>query len=368
VPISNIYIDKAVSDFPETASILKRLNKPYQIIHNAQQLFKSISSEEDPVTSGKNILFLTQNKGAFIKKCPGTSSYICCDYQILHIGNFCSMDCSYCILQAYFHPPVLQYFVNYGDLFKKIELQFSLKKISRIGTGEFTDSMIWEHMSDLTQELITRFSFQNRSVLELKTKTSAVNSLKHLSHNQKTITSWSLNSESVVNTEERHTASLSARLKAAAQCESMGYPLAFHFDPLVIYDGCEKDYIKVIEKMFNRVSPERIVWISLGSFRFIPSLKPIIQKRFPDSTIIYGEFISGLDGKMRYFKPLRINLYKKIISFIREISPDILVYLCMEDDEVWKKSFGFVPSEKGGLPRMLDESAIRHCNLDKSYL
>ncbi|MFO7557845.1 MAG: hypothetical protein R6X10_03360 [Desulfobacterales bacterium] len=188
------------------------------------------------------------------------------------------------------------------------------------------------------------------------------------SADEKTITSWSLNSEAVIDSEERYTASLSARLHAAAQCESLGYPLAFHFDPLVIYDGCEKAYLKVIEKMFNCVSPERIVWISLGSFRFIPSLKPIIQKRFPESTIIYGEFISGLDGKMRYFKPLRINLYKKIVSFIREISPDVLIYLCMEDDEVWKKSLGFVPSEKGGLPRMLDESAIRHCNLDRSYL
>jgi spore photoproduct lyase len=368
VPIANIYIDEAVSDFPETVSILKRINKPHQIIHNIKQLFDQVSSEEDPVTSGKNILFLTQNKGAFLKKCPGTSFYTCCDYQILHIGNFCSMDCSYCILQAYFHPPVLQYFVNYRDLFEEIGSQFSLKKINRIGTGEFTDSMIWEHMSDLTQQLINRFSFQDTSVLELKTKTSAIKSLKHLSHNQKTIASWSLNSEAVIDNEERQTSSLAARLRAAAQCESMGYPLAFHFDPLVIYDGCEKAYIEVIEKMFNCISPERIVWISLGSFRFIPSLKPIIQKRFPESTIIYGEFISGLDGKMRYFKPLRINLYKKIISFIRKISSDVLVYLCMEDDEVWKKSLGFVPSEKGGLPRMLDESAIRHCNLDRSYL
>ncbi|OQY57486.1 MAG: hypothetical protein B6245_16810, partial [Desulfobacteraceae bacterium 4572_88] len=52
-----------------------------------------------------------------------------------------------------------------------------------------------------------------------------------------------------------------------------------------------------------------VVWISLGTFRFMPSLKPIIQDRFPDSKIIYGEFIPGLDGKMRYFKPLRIRLY-----------------------------------------------------------
>ncbi len=50
-----------------------------------------------------------------------------------------------------------------------------------------------------------------------------------------------------------------------------------------------------------------IVWISIGSFRFMPALKPIIENRFPSSRLCYGEFILGLDNKMRYFKPLRIQ-------------------------------------------------------------
>jgi hypothetical protein len=36
----------------------------------------------------------------------------------------------------------------------------------------------------------------------------------------------------------------------------------------------------------------------------------------------------------------------------------------MEDDDVWQQSFGFMPSEKGGLGRMLDRAAIRRCQLD----
>jgi spore photoproduct lyase len=36
----------------------------------------------------------------------------------------------------------------------------------------------------------------------------------------------------------------------------------------------------------------------------------------------------------------------------------------MEDDEVWEKSLGFIPSDRGGLSRMLDESAALHCGLD----
>ncbi|MBU4288583.1 MAG: DNA photolyase, partial [Proteobacteria bacterium] len=228
----------------------------------------------------------------------------------------------------------------------------------------FTDSMIWEMWTDLSAFLVSKFSRQSCAVLELKTKTTAIEKLKSLRHNRKTIIAWSLNTTKVIEDEELRTASLAARLKAAAKCEEWGYPLAFHFDPMIIYDGCEEDYRGVIGQLFSHVSSENIVWISLGSFRFMPSLKSIIKKRFPDSKIIYGEFIQGLDGKMRYFKPLRIKLYQNIISHIRSIAPDVLIYFCMEDDEVWKKSLGFIPSECGGLPGMLDESAARHCGLN----
>ena len=156
------------------------------------------------------------------------------------------------------------------------------------------------------------------------------------------------------------------RLKAASNCQDSGYPLAFHFDPIFIYPGCEEDYEQVVKKLFNYISPNNIVWISLGTFRFMPDLKPIIEKRFDGLEIIYGEFIKGMDAKMRYFKPLRIQIYRKIISAIRFYAPNVLIYFCMEDEEVWQKTLGFSPSEAGGLPLMLDKSAALHCSLKDS--
>jgi spore photoproduct lyase len=274
------------------------------------------------------------------------------------------MDCTYCVLQTYFHPPVLQYFVNHEDLMAELDAVLSQKKILRIGTGEFTDSLIWESLSDVSSSLVRRFATQNYAVLELKTKTTAIEQLQHLEHQRKTVVAWSLNTKRIIRNEENATAGLAARLSAAARCEAWGYPLAFHFDPLVIYNGCEEDYQRLIEDLFSHVAAENIAWISLGTLRFPPALKNIIQKRFPDSKIIYEEFITGSDGKMRYFKPLRIHIYREIMAFIRKHAPDTLVYLCMEDEEVWKKSLDIIPDEIGGLPKMLDKSAITHCNLN----
>ena len=367
--ISKLCIDPAVVNLPETIQVQERLQAPEVVIVSPAEVFQEITASTDSVAAGKQVLLLTANKGSFLKPCPGTSCYRCCGYQILNIGRFCTMDCSYCILQAYFHPPLLQYYVNREDM--EAELNVFLDKsnrVLRIGTGEFTDSLIWEECTDLSQFLVARFARQTKAVLELKSKTVNIEALETLEHNRKTIVSWSLNTEAVMASEERGTTTLDQRLAAAARCESWGYPLAFHFDPMVLYDGCDDDYAAVVEKIFASVAADNIVWISLGSFRFMPELKTIIQQRFPDSKIIYGEFITGLDRKVRYFKPLRINLYKKIIDRIRQLAPQVLIYFCMEDDEVWEKCLGFTPGSRGGLPRLLDQSAAHHCGLDQGLL
>ena len=361
--IKKIFIDAAVNHNPQVAKICSRIDAPCQTVADAGEVYRAVAAAADPVQRGKEVLFLTSNRGRFLRDCPGTRCYTCCGYKILHVGTYCTMDCAYCILQAYFHPPVLQYFVNHDELLEELDAALRQNGVQRIGTGEFTDSLLWEEWTDLAGMLVPRFARQDRAVLELKTKTTRVDKLFGMDHRRKTILAWSLNTPRVIRKQERSTTSLRARLEAAARCEARGYPLAFHFDPMVIYDGCHQDYRRTVEQIFAHVSPENIVWISLGSFRFPPALKPIIETRFPDSRIVYGEFISGLDGKMRYFKPLRIDLYRRIVDAIRTHAPEVLIYFCMEDDAVWRKTFGFVPRERGGLPRMLDEAAVRVCGL-----
>lgn len=361
--IRHLYIEASITGQPATQQFIDRLGITPIIVRHDNDVYDRIKQARDSCLAGKQTLFLTRNRGPFLRRCPGTREYICCDYNILNIANYCSMDCAYCILQSYFHPPVLRYFVNHDALWEELERTFCMKHNLRIGTGEFTDSLIWEAWSDLTNELVERFAGQQFSVLELKTKTTAIEGLKFLKHNRKTIVSWSLNTPFIIAHNERGTTSLGDRFRAAAQCESWGYPLAFHFDPVVIYPGCEEAYEQVIQQLFKHISANNVVWISMGTFRFMPALQTVIQERFPRSKLVYGEFVPGLDGKMRYFKPLRIRMYRRMAEAIARLAPDTLVYLCMEDENVWRQSIGFDPQSKGGLPAMLDQSALRHCDL-----
>ena len=100
----------------------------------------------------------------------------------------------------------------------------------------------------------------------------------------------------------------------------------------------------MVGRIFAAVDYRRVAWISLGVLRNTPALKRTMRARFPETRLLSGEQILCPDGKMRYFQPLRVAMYRKMLGWIRAASPTVFVYLCMESKEVWQQVFGFAPS------------------------
>ena len=351
----DVYIEKSVADFPIVRNIRK--NHANSNIHIVDKIYPGIADDRTPAIE------VIDFKGRFLKPCPGTKNYICCGYRILHFGEQCSVGCTYCILQAYFSSNRLRLFANWDQMLEETEhvLKENSRTFFRIGTGEFTDSLLLDPITEFSKIVVPFFAHFPNCVLELKTKTDHVDHLEGLKHAGRTIVAWSMNSRRIISSEEGRAVSLERRLECARLCVNWGYRLAFHFDPMIYYEGWEEGYREVIELIFDKLDPEKIVWISLGCFRFMPALKNIIEEKYPESNIIYGEFILGIDGKMRYFKDIRIMMYKKMVKWITDFAPGVCVYLCMESREIWEKAFGFTPDRRGGLPKMLDKAAQFKC-------
>ncbi len=310
---------------------------------------------------GKDVLHFLSHKGEFLKPCPGTREYICCGYQILNVGTNCPLNCSYCILQYYFNNPHLRVHTNLKEELPRLleTIDSQPDTIFRVGTGEFTDSLALDPVARWTELLVPAFSKRKNAVLELKTKTTQINGLLALRERDRIIVSWSLNSPYICAREEHGAASIEKRLEAARKCQEEGFKIGFHFDPLVYHDGWKEQYARTLDLMAHYVDPNTIIWISFGSFRFMPGFKTVLRKRHPGTCILNGEFIMGLDGKMRYFKPMRIEMYAFMKEQLAKWHPDLGLYLCMESDEIWKKSMGWSPRENSGLRRYLDERVRR---------
>jgi spore photoproduct lyase len=159
----------------------------------------------------------------------------------------------------------------------------------------------------------------------------------------------------MIEKEEMRTAPLKERIDAARRCQEKGYLLGFHFDPILCHEGWEKEYQETIIQLFKQIDPKRVVWVSLGGFRYPPKLKAIAEERFPKTEIFLGELFPGRDSKFRYLKEIRAEMYRKMEDWLREADPGLFIYLCMESKEVWEKVFGWAPENSRHLNQLFEK-------------
>ena len=336
----------------EESPILRNLRRalpdvPFTLVEHPKSFLSALQASRDPFGKGKRRLLLMRHKGDFLKKCPGSDGQVCCNYFVINFASNCPMECSYCYLQDYLaQNPALKVFSNVGDLLEEAHKLLSRHRrfFFRIGTGEITDSLALDPYIGISEEIVPFFAEQPNALLELKTKSDCVEGLLRLDPKGRVVVSWSMNPQKVIDEDEHLTASFDERLVAARRCQEAGYRLGFHFDPMIEYPGWEEDYQGMIGRIFALVDHRRVAWISMGVLRQTPSLKRIMRQRFPSTRLLSGEQVLCPDGKMRYFQPLRVRMYRKVLRWIREASPTVFVYLCMESKEVWKQVFGFSPS------------------------
>lgn len=355
-----ILVEKDAWHYPMTRRILARLPQaPVEEIPDRSALTRHPADPAHWLAASKSTLLLAVQKGPFCRPCPGTKDYICCGYQTLQVTLNCPFDCTYCILQGYVNLPATVIFVNIEDLLAELSARWAEtpQKIWRLGTGEFGDSLALDDLMGLNERLIPLFDQHPEAVLEIKTKWHRLEHLLPLGPTRQVIFAWSLNPPAVVRDQELGAAALSARLKAARQAGAAGFRLAFHFDPIIYYPGWEAAYQDTVLQLVEVTSPANIAWISLGALRFLPRLRRTILNRFPTSRIASEEMVLAPDGKLRYFRSLRLELYARLREWLNEALPGVELYLCMESPRLWKEVFGTIPTPEE-LGRRLDERAV----------
>lgn len=363
--LEKIFIDENVVHDKMTQTILEKCGDiPHEI--GKRDELESILSQM-VLSRGKRILWITVQKDELVKPCPGTlPPYLCCRYTVINQMMQCPIDCTYCILQCVIDQSVVSLYTNLEDIFKGVDCLLSEqpKRLFRFGTGESTDSLVMDAITGISSSLIAFFSQKRNTLIEFKTKTNHVDQLLDFT-DRHVVVSWSLNPQSIADTEEFHADPVTDRLQAAQRCQDKGFLLGFHFDPILYVDNWESLYRELIQQIFSYVDGLRIGWISLGSLRYPPVLKEIIQRRFPKSRIVYEEMIRGLDGKMRYPKPLRVEMYQNIYSWLKEQHDDLFIYFCMESPDVWDCVMGKHPKSNEELDFWFAQSLWkRFPNLD----
>jgi len=266
-----LFVHQSVYKDAYTQEIVGQLNglKP-EIVSSESEILSLLSSRQSPEALGKRYLYLTKNKGRFMKACPGMDPELaCCHLWVMNFATGCNLDCTYCFLQTYLPASIVTFFVNVEDLWNELDdvLSANPKRVLRICTGELSDSLSLDHLVQFTPRLIRETLHRKRISLELKTKSANIALLEKVQPQRRITVSWSLNAKSISKREEHLTASLEERLMAAQQVEAWGYRVAFHFEPLFYLEGWEVEYQETVRRIFEAVRPETIAFISMGTIR-----------------------------------------------------------------------------------------------------
>lgn len=341
-----ILIEERVLHYPWVVAFLERHRHiPITIIQDIGAKINEFHDIPYPTDHyGFRRLLIGKQQTEFIRPCPCSPHTIRCGYFFISLGLGCPIDCSYCFLQGFLNTPFPVMYANLPDL--ELELDQWEQKLSqqnryiRAGTGEMTDSLVFNPSTHLGQYLVEQFYRWPHIILELKTKSIFIQDLLPR-RSPNVVLAWSLNPEAIAAREEPHAASLEARLQAAHQAVQAGYVVGFHFDPIIADPDWQEQYYATLQRLFTLIPGHRMAWISLGTFRIFPNLRDIIRQRHLPSRTLDHELVLGYDGKLRYFRPERVQIYRTMKNWIQDLGQGTVpTYLCMESDQVWQDVFG----------------------------
>ena len=332
-----IYIEEGLEKF----ELVRRLEKKF-----LGAKFSSIKTYKDHIagvrldTAAYNRrteeLFIVLEKYDHFKPCPCSGGAVPCGYHNANLGFGCPFECSYCFLQNYTNAPGIVLPANLEDFFDAFGMY---AQHVRVGSGETTDSLVYDDLSGFSPRIVEFFRGFPQSIFEFKTKSDNINGLLGVKASSNIVAGWSANPQHIIDREEHFTASLAERLDAARRCAAHGYRTAFHFDPVIYEPGWEESYAAVVADIFKAVPAESIAWISVGTLRMTPAQKKTIENRFPENTILDAELLTAEDGKLRYAHKVRLDIYRKMVSWIKDRAhPSTQVYLCMETASIGKEA------------------------------
>jgi spore photoproduct lyase len=292
------------------------------------------------LVAGKRVLMIGASSSFLRRFNGGLGGGVCCApyFKLVPVSNGCPYFCTYCYLAYVYrdYQPFIKVNLNYARMFDEIRATaFQAGGVVTFNMGEMLDSLALDRVTLLVERLVPFFGRLSDAYLMLLTKSANVEGLLRVAPNARTLVSWSLNPQRVIERYEIGAASLEERINAARRCREHGYRIRLRIDPGILYDGWQSDYGELIRKSLAVLEPENI---TLGMLRLLPGHFALARQAYGSRAGALGE--TGLserasDGKLRYPFPRRLEFYRSLIDAIRSFNERLSIGLCRETPDIW---------------------------------
>jgi len=350
--------------FPEHEEkkvVFARLKKAYETLRNKANNYDNFKLKN--ISKEQKHTFKTEPKDGFgLGLCPVASEKTrCCNLLTLDAVESCGFDCSYCSIQSFYNQNTITFDSSFTTKLKNLNLDKN--RTYHIGTGQASDSLMWGNREGILDALF-EFARENPNViLEFKTKSDKI---KYFLENQvpsNILCTWSLNTPTIIENEEHLTASLDKRVNAARKVADKGVKVGFHFHPIVEYENYLDEYKSVYERLMREFKPNEVALVSFGTLTFIkPVIKQLREREFR-SKITQMPF-EDASGKSSYPESIKVEMFKHAYESFKPWSRDVFFYLCMEEHDIWNKTFGYQYATNNDFEKAMLSAYTQKLNME----
>jgi len=305
-----LYIEKQAIKYNQTKKIISNFDNPNIIIIDN---YKNIFDKNTLNYSLEKAIIIAELRSSSLSKAPKTYWYIDNSY-FLKTSLNCVFNCSYCFLHGAFKNNYQLYFVNYNDIKKEI-INFVKDEPICFYSSDYSDILWMNYLSNFVEEFVPFFENFNNSIMEIRTKSSNINSILDLGFvPKKTEFAFSLNPQSLIDKYEIWSSSLDDRIKSINILLERGFIVGIRFLPLLPVENYQiiySDFIKYISWKidFSKIH-STFAWVLLYTYDDYNN----ILKKYPKLDILYklkrtSDWFFRADREIRdYF----YNLFKSL--------------------------------------------------------
>jgi DNA repair photolyase len=267
----------------------------------------------------------------------------CPNYWHFSPYGFCPYGCRYCYLAGTpgvkFSPSVKIY-VNLPEMLAEIDRIARCQETpTAFYLGKLQDALALDPLTAYSTTLVPFFAQHPRARLTLLTKSAHVDRLLDLEHRGHSILSWSVNPPEVSAMFEENVPNIDERLEAMRLVAGRGYPVRAIMMPIIPIDGWQDVYARFTNRLLQTTAIQRL---TLGGICIYRSARDLMEKKMGMRNVVSQHIDAASpkagDGRARYSRDLRQEVYSLIIESARRLRPDLEIALCLEEPALWERT------------------------------
>lgn len=287
---SHIYVEKSVRNHARTQAVLAKFPSAEIIeIGHYKDVFCR-SRQNCQLQHHTQKLILAAKQGALLYEgAPVCQSFGNQYFYYTSCTMNCIFDCTYCYLKGMYPSANIVVFVNLEDIFTEVG-QILKEHPLYLCISYDTDLPALEPIIGYVREWCMFAARQENLTIEVRTKCANRIFVQSAAPIDGMIYAFTLSPQAVIQSFEHHTPSLADRLSCAAELLQNGCSVRLCFDPMLYVPDWKQHYEAMLEQVYRMIDLEKIVDVSVGTFRISQDYLKNMRKQDAESAVIWFPF------------------------------------------------------------------------------